>query len=685
MPVVAVFALGVNVVADVTPTAGTGSLDFLTTEDLRPEPGEQRAYLLLLLAPLALAAAVLTGIRWGDDQRGGRFSGILLAVGLAGQGLLLSLIVVSVIRQGEIYSYFASWQWGLSVGIGLVALVIVLVAPRIAVGQWTTSPLRTGLESGYGRAVSAIVVVAFTAAYVSTTVYRDANIASALSTTSYHLVFTLDEFAAVLGGRTPLVDVVPQYASLLPYLAWPFLMVAGLSVTTMTLFFAALSGVALLSVFVAFWKVTGSAALAAILYLPFLSITFYPALRDGAETASVATYYAAMPLRYFFPLLLTALVAFLAPRAKEWRAAVLLGGTAGAGLVNNIEFGIAALGAVVVAVFVGALSTGPTTRRWQAAFVAELRLLVGVLLAVLLFVLGTLVRSGSLPDFSQSLYFSRQFAASGFYMLPLPGPLGLHLVMYLTGALALVMALVCAVRGSVRPGGTGPAGLALLGYTSVFGLGAGSYYVGRSHPYVLIAVFCAWALCSATLTVEVVGRLSRADLRLPARLLQAMPVAAVAALCALIASTLSGADVLAGQTGRLRAADGPTTLAALEMRAFVRDCAAPGESVMLLYPLGHWIAADAGVENFFPYNLADSIITEQQVAEFVASLREHKVTSVFVGSLASTNTTLAITSALIADGYEVVLERPAAAPVAELLAGGELELWRRPSAQGPCS
>ncbi|MBW3647383.1 MAG: hypothetical protein KY440_06365, partial [Actinobacteria bacterium] len=279
----------------------------------------------------------------------------------------------------------------------------------------------------------------------------------------------------------------------------------------------------------------------------------------------------------------------------------------------------------------------------------------------------------------------RQFAASGFYMLPLPGPLGLHLVMYLTGAVALVMALVCAVRGSVRPGGTGPAGLALLGYTSVFGLGAGSYYVGRSHPYVLIAVFCAWALCSATLTVEVVGRLSRADLRLPARLLQAMPVAAVAALCALIASTLSGADVLAGQTGRLRAADGPTTLAALEMRAFVRDCAAPGESVMLLYPLGHWIAADAGVENFFPYNLADSIITEQQVAEFVASLREHKVTSVFVGSLASTNTTLAITSALIADGYEVVLERPAAAPVAELLAGGELELWRRPSAQGPCS
>lgn len=684
VPVAAVFALGVSVVAGITPTGGTGSLDFLTTEDLRPEPGEQLAYLLLLLAPLVLAAAVLTGIRWEDDPRGGRFSGSLLVAGLAGQVLLLSLIVVSLFRQQEIYQYFAAWQWGLSVGIGLVALAIVLVGPRIADGQWTTSSLRAGLESGYGRAVSAIVVVAFTVAYVSTTVYRDANIASAPGTTPYHLVFTLEEFAAVLGGRTPLVDFVPQYASLLPQLAWPFLAVVGLSVTTMTIFFATLSAIALISVFLAFWRVTGSAALAAVLYLPFLSMTFVPAFRGGAQTATVGSYYAALPLRYFFPLLLTFLVVVLAPSARTWRAALILGVTAGLGLINNFEFGIAALGAVTVAVFVGVLSSEPEADRWWAVVVAEFRLLTGVVLAVLLFALATLVRSGSLPDLSQSLYFSRQFATSGFFMLPMPGPLGLHLVMYLTGAIALVMALVCGVRGSVRPGGRGSASLALLGYTSVFGLGAGSYYVGRSHPFVLIAVFCAWALCSAALSVEVVGRLRLAELRLPARLLQAMPVAAVATLFALIATTLSGADVLAGQAGRLRVAESPSPLATLEMRAFVRDCAASGENVMLLYPLGHWIAADAGVENFFPYNLADSIITQQQVAEVVASLRVHSVTSVFLGKLASTNSALAIKSALVGEGYALVAERPAAVPVAEVLADGELELWRQPSAQGPC-
>ncbi len=317
---------------------------------------------------------------------------------------------------------------------------------------------------------------------------------------------------------------------------------------------------------------------------------------------------------------------------------------------------------------------------------AVARLLVGVLLAVLIFALGTLLKSGSLPDFAQSVYFSRQFAASGFFMLPVPGPLGLHFVMYLTAALALVMALVCAARRSVRSGAAGPAGLALLGYSSVFGLGVGSYYIGRSDPLVLIALFCAWALCSASLAVEVLGRLPvPVGTDLGERLLRAVPAGAVVALGALAATTLSGADVLAGQPGRLRAADGQTIFAAPEMRAFVRDCTVPGESVMLLYPLGHWISADTGVENYFPYNLADSVVTQQQVAEVAASLREHRVNSVFVGPLAAPSTEVALTSALVANGYELVLERPAAAPVAQLLAEGELELWRRPSAQVSCS
>ncbi len=687
VPIALVFALGVDAVADVSAQTGSAGLDFLSEADLRPEPGEQRAYLLLLLAPLGLAAAVLLFAHGSDKLRPGRVYGGAAVAALCGQALLIVLVLVSLWRQREIYSYFASWQIGLSASLGVLALLVVVAAPLRTVRRALCGCRLLAAKTRLPAAVVATVVVLITAAYTSTTVYNDDNIARSPFETWYHLAFTAEEITTVFSGRTPLVDFVPQYVSLLPYLAWPFLQVAGVSVATLTLFFAVLTGIGLLSVFASFWRVTGSAALAAVLYLPLLSITFYPAIRDGVELHSLGTYYAVLPMRYFFPLLLTALVAFLAPRAKEWRAAVLLGGTAGAGLVNNIEFGIVALGAVVVAVFVGALSAGPTTRRWQAAFGAELRLLVGVLLAVLIFVLGTLVRSGSLPDFSQSLYFSRQFAASGFYMLPLPGPLGMHLVVYLTGAAALVMALVCAVRRSVRPGAGGAGGLALLAYSSVFGLGAGSYYVGRSHPLVLIAVFCAWALCSAMLTVEVLGRLrGLAGDRFPVRLLRAIPAGAVVAQFALIATTLSGADVLAGQPSRLIASGAPRIFAALDMRAFLRDCAVPGERVMLLHPLGNWISADAGVANYFPYNNPDAVITQQQVAEVAAALGENDVTSVFAGPFATSAQATALSAALVAAGYEPVLERAPSVPASDwLVAGGPVTLWRQPMTPGPCS
>lgn len=522
---------------------------------------------------------------------------------------------------------------------------------------------------------------------MSTTVYRGGNIALAPLFTWYHLSFTSEEFAAVLRGRTPLVDFVPQYVSLLPYLAWPFLTVAGFSVGTLTVFFAGLSGIALLSVLLAFRTVTGSARAAVLLYLPFLSVTFFPAIRDGAQLHSVGSYYALLPLRYFFPLLLTGLVAALAPRTRAWRPALVLGATAGAGLVNNVEFGIAALGAAVVAVFVAVLST-QTGAGWLRNVVqAELRVLVGAASSVLLFVLGTLLRSGSLPDFTQSFYFSRQFAASGFFMLPMPGPLGLHLVMYLTGALALVLALVAAVRRSPRPGAAGPAGLALLAYSSVFGLGAGSYYVGRSHPLVLIAVFCAWALCSAALTVEVIGRLRdvlAAGTRV--RLLMAAPVGVVAALFTLGVTTLSGADVLAGQPDRVRQTGAPVFFAATDMRQLVSDCARPNESVMLLHPLGHWISADLRVRNAFPYNHVSSVVTRQQVSVVVASLRENDVTSVFAGPYPNAATGEALTAALQDAGYRVVAERPATVPSDQAAAAaGPMVVWRRPSVPGRCA
>ena len=54
----------------------------------------------------------------------------------------------------------------------------------------------------------------------------------------------------------------------------------------------------------------------------------------------------------------------------------------------------------------------------------------------------------------------------------------------------------------------------MLAWCGVFGLGSAAYFMGRTHPELLIALFPTWALTLALLTVEVVERLARrADAR----------------------------------------------------------------------------------------------------------------------------------------------------------------------------
>jgi hypothetical protein len=169
-------------------------------------------------------------------------------------------------------------------------------------------------------------------------------------------------------------------------------------------------------------------------------------------------------------------------------------------------------------------------------------------------------------------------------------------------------------------------------------------------------------------------------------MLCAIPAAALVGLSALVTTTLSGADVVAGQPGRLSAADAPKILAARDVRAFVQDCTVPGESVMLMFPLGHWIAADAGLQNYFPYNQAASAVTRQQVSVVAAGLRKHDVTSVFLGTFLDPNTEQALKSALAAAGYEPGLQvQPSLSAEQASVAGGRLELWRRSMTPGPCS
>ena len=89
--------------------------------------------------------------------------------------------------------------------------------------------------------------------------------------------------------------------------------------------------------------------------------------------------------------------------------------------------------------------------------------------------------------------------------------IGIFLVVYVTFAAAIAAAAVRLVRRAEDVVLT-----AMLAWIGVFGLIAGAYFAGRSHPQVLIDLFSPWALALVLLTIVAVRALAARDWRAPA-------------------------------------------------------------------------------------------------------------------------------------------------------------------------
>ena len=141
----------------------------------------------------------------------------------------------------------------------------------------------------------------------------------------------------------------------------------------------------------------------------------------------------------------------------------------------------------------------------------------------------------------------------------------------------------------------------------------------------LIDLFSPWALALALLLVVAV----RATLARPSRRPTAAELAVLfgfgIALCSLAQTPTPWS-----QAARLRA---PAPLPALRPAAaegFVRAHARPGEPVLIVLPLGHRIAYDAGVDDVFPYaDLVAAVTLEQWDGVRRIALARH-VRSAFV-------------------------------------------------------
>jgi hypothetical protein len=241
------------------------------------------------------------------------------------------------------------------------------------------------------------------------------------------------------------------------------------------------------------------------------------------------------------------------------------------------------------------------------------------LLAFALLSALTLLRAGSLPQLDLLAHYGRVFVSGGYGNIALAG-LGWHVALTLTFVAAVALA---AVR--VASGETDRLLTAMLAWAGVFGLGASVYfYAYRSYPDVLINLFSIWALTLALLVVAVV-RAARTGGRAPA----------LAGLLVLFGFGLAACSVAQfpapwRQVERIASEGAGRPLVLSELVEIVAARTRPGEAVLVLAPVGHRVAREAGVANVNPYPGFGQMPAREQLDEALASLEEAGGRTVFV-------------------------------------------------------
>jgi hypothetical protein len=586
------------------------------------EPTEQGRFLLALVVPLLFAGALAASAR-----RGVTLPRRVAAVGVPlAQAALLVLAVVCIVVQQRlvyevpIYQAGVAHRWRYFTPATLVAAGVLAAGAFVALDRpaWRARVASWLRESDRRRLLATLLAVLLTAIWLLHAVNTDSSIMGTSSHEWSPAQFTLDETYAVVNGRTPLVDFTAQYGSLWPYLPAAVIAVLGTSFLAFSLTMCAITAVALLAVYALLRRIVRNGVAALALYLPFLATSLFVVGGTLASRYTFGDYFGVFPLRYAGPFLLAWLLVRQLDGAGP-RRPWLLFASAGLCVLNNAEFGLAALAATLAALIWTAPDPSP---RALARLGAELA--GGLLAAYALVAVLTLMRAGELPQLGRLFDYGRLYSIGGFGLQRLHRLLGLHLILYATYVGAIGVATVRAVeRASNRPL-TG-----MLAWCGVFGLGSAAYFMGRTHPELLIALFPTWALTLGLLSVDAVERLGRrADAR------PGLGSALVLAATALTVCSLAQLPPPWTQLRRIGQETPSTPLIEGEAplpvyaKAFLPDPSTraffaprPGAKVAILLTTGHEIAHAFGVVDVSRYTGLYSIVNRERLRTVVDDLR----------------------------------------------------------------
>jgi hypothetical protein len=579
--------------------------------EIDPEPLEEVRSMLTLATPFVLAALVLAL----GTARPPRPALDPLVIGLQVVGA--ALIVVAILGQprgGPLLAnnYFDQYLVSVPNLIAGVVIGLLLTAAALRPPGWRwLGTVRQALASrAVWRWVAVMIAIAVTVIWLLPAVNTDHTAPRAGSLASGHFLVQGEDYFAVVNGRTPLVDYISQYANLLPLVLEPILRTAGASFTSLSISLCALSTLAMLAIYVAFAQVTRGVWTALALYVPWVALSLFPWNDVGPYREFNGIYYGVFPGRYFGPFVL-ALLCALSLRTRRVPTYVLFL-FAGLVVLNNFEFGIGALFATIAVVPAGWDRSLPLRRRLRDLLVQGG---AGLLTAVAFVCAITLIRTGQLPDPPLLTYYNRLFLREAFGLVPMHS-LGLHWALYATYAATLLVAAVRYMRNEPDRVLTG-----MLGFSAVFGLVTGMYFVGRSLQFQLMLLFPAWGFSLALLAWTVAHSLRAvASDRLRLRRLLLPGFAVLAGFGVMVASI----DRLPQPQRQIdRLSDGGTPENLTPTVRYVESWAHPGEDILLLAnPPDHLVADRAGVVNVSPLNARLSLFSPSDANRAIDQLED---------------------------------------------------------------
>jgi hypothetical protein len=421
---------------------------------LQPKP-ETRFIFVAVVAGLPLMAlgSALTAKRVGLVNKASLVDLGLLTAGLAGAAFTLMrdpLLQSAVLSRTE---FMLS---------ALGGCLLAFISQRSPIGKSKKVRIGTTIALCVGGVFLTFALRVFDYNYVSAE--------------SAHLSAYLYSINQTLLGGTCLNDVITQYGCY-GELYRPVFSVIDLNIRNLTLVNAALQSASLVAVFV-FSSILITRPISLVAASIWIFMCLYridPSLYD--------VYFQYTPLRFIFPAL-SLLMAVWWCKAPSLMKAALSGIFSAAAIFNNLDSG------AVVAVALGVLIvlTGIGRDRRSAIkiggyAVAYAFAMIGSLLAIQVWLSH---RSGASVDLIQMSLYAKIFAGSGFMMLPTPKPPSAWTLAALTAAVSAAVYCLNVVQGRALNRDH------LRAYATVLGIGLFSYYLGRSHPFVL--PLCIWPL-----------------------------------------------------------------------------------------------------------------------------------------------------------------------------------------------